>query len=320
MHRVDAAAVAVYLLAEDGTELRATMIAGGAPSLFTLPARMPLNSPCATARALASGTTALLNDPDPAPTQQQYARPYPYAALAAPVLAAGRRFGALAVLRLETRGDYRGADHAAVQDLAAELAEALAALAERGVPITPGPMPALVPTRFDADTSVDTPGWGVSGVPGPAGVSLMYPLRRLSGLLNQATTTGDIVTTTQGCIMSPLHADALVLASAGENRLWGLGYSGRSSGMARTVHGTPLTAPTPAAQAAQGRPCSSPQTTRRLPTPTGTRTRHGPRPSCLSSPAARPPTWLSRDTRTSSASAACRSPARATSRRRREPP
>ena len=165
MQRVDAAAAAVYLLTEDGTELRAAMIAGGAPSLFTLPARMPLNSPYATARALASGTTALLTDPDPAPTQQQYARPYPYAALAAPVLAAGRRFGALTVLRLETRGDYRGADHTAVQDLAAELAEALAALAERGVPITPGPMPALVPTRFD--TSADTPSWGVSGVPGP---------------------------------------------------------------------------------------------------------------------------------------------------------
>lgn len=65
MHRVDAAAAAVYLLTEDGTELRAAMIAGGAPSLFTLPARMPLNSPYATARALASGTTALLPTPTP---------------------------------------------------------------------------------------------------------------------------------------------------------------------------------------------------------------------------------------------------------------
>jgi hypothetical protein len=65
MQRVDAAAAAVYLLTEDGTELRAAMIAGGAPSLFTLPARMPLNSPYATARALASGTTALLPTPTP---------------------------------------------------------------------------------------------------------------------------------------------------------------------------------------------------------------------------------------------------------------
>ncbi|WP_406434380.1 SpoIIE family protein phosphatase [Streptomyces sp. NBC_01589] len=254
MQQVEAVAAAVYLLTEDGTELRAAMIVGGAPSLFTLPARMPLKSACATARALASGTTALLADPDPAPTQQQYARPYPYATLAAPVLAAGRRFGALTVLRPETCGDYRGADHTVVQDIAAELAEVLAALAARGVTIAPGPTPALVPARFDADTNADTPGWGVSGVPGSSGVSLMYPLRRLSDLLNQATTTGDIVTTAQECIMSPLHADALVLASAGENRLWVLGHSGRSSGMVRNVHGTPLIAPTPAAQAAQGRP------------------------------------------------------------------
>ncbi|MGW0797998.1 GAF domain-containing protein [Streptomyces sp. NPDC002692] len=316
MRRIDAAAAAVYLVTEGGTELRPALIAGNTPSLFTLPARMRLDQPYATARAVASGTTALLPDPDPAPSRQRYTRPYPYAALAAPVLSGGRRFGTLTVLRLETLGAYPGADRTVVESIAAETADALTVLTERGVPITPGPLPAVVPIRAG---SAETPGWGVPGVPGSSGVSLMFPLRLLSELLNQATTPDDVVAAAQECIMAPLHADALVLASADATHLWVLGTAAGPRDWSGTST-APHSAPRPLSRRRRGDArCSSPRSLRR-PLRTRTTTRRGRRRSCLSSPAAGPPTWPSRDGRTSWASAACRSRGRATSRPRRGPP
>ncbi|MFD9655799.1 SpoIIE family protein phosphatase [Streptomyces mirabilis] len=254
MQRLNAVSAAVYLLDEDHAELRVAMIGGSPPSFFTLPGRMGLDAPYASTRALASGKPAVLVDPDPADPDQQHVPPYPYVALSVPVTDADRRFGALTVLRLETRGTYRAAERTDLQEIGNELATALAGLAESGAAIAAGPTPMLVPAGSDADTSICTPGSGVSGVPGSAGTSLMYPLRRLGDLLNQATTRDDIVRAARYCVMSPFRAQALVLASAGEGRLWVLGHSGASSSMVRALHGTGLDARTPAAEAIRGRP------------------------------------------------------------------
>ncbi|MFF4795266.1 hypothetical protein ACFY2M_37315 [Streptomyces sp. NPDC001276] len=75
-HRLQAAAAAVYLLTPDGGELRAAMIGGSPPSVFTLPGRMSLDSPYASVRALASGGPAFLADPDPLADPQQGALAY----------------------------------------------------------------------------------------------------------------------------------------------------------------------------------------------------------------------------------------------------
>jgi hypothetical protein len=53
MRRLNAAAAAVYLLDEDHTSLRVTMIGGSPPATFTFPWRMGLDTAYATARALA---------------------------------------------------------------------------------------------------------------------------------------------------------------------------------------------------------------------------------------------------------------------------
>ncbi|MGY4921929.1 ATP-binding SpoIIE family protein phosphatase [Streptomyces sp. 900105755] len=252
--RLNAVTVAVYLLDEDHAELQLAMIGGSPPSLFTLPGWLGLDAPCASARALASGQTAVLVDPDPPEADQQHVLPYPYVALSAPVTDADRRFGALTVLRLETFGTFRATEHAALQQIGNELAAALAQLAENGAAIAAGPTPMLVPVGSAPDTSICTPGWGVSGVPGSAGTSLMYPLRRLDDLLNQSTTMEAIVGAARYCLMSPFRAQALVLASASEGRLWVLGHSGASSGMVRSLHGSGLDPRTPAAEAIRGRP------------------------------------------------------------------
>ncbi|MFD7405994.1 SpoIIE family protein phosphatase [Streptomyces sp. NPDC059866] len=249
-----AVAAAVYLLDERRGELRLALAGGSPPSFFTFPGRMGLDSTAATARAWKSGRAAVLMDPDPADPAQKHALPYPYAAASAPVTVGDRRFGALTVLRLETGGSYSPADRAALEDIGGELARALRKLVDDGVTVAAGPMPMLVPPDADVDTSVRTPGWGVRSVPGSAGTSMMYPLRRLADLLNRATTMDDVVGAAQYWVMSPLRARALVLVSASEGRLWVLGHSGDSSDLVRGLHGAGLDERIPAAEAFRGRP------------------------------------------------------------------
>ncbi|GGT03303.1 SpoIIE family protein phosphatase [Streptomyces chromofuscus] len=252
--RLNAVAAAVYLLDERRRELRLALAGGSAPSFFTFPGRMGLDMPSASVRAWKSGRVAVLIDPDPVGPGQKHTLPYPYTALSAPVTAGGRRFGALTVLRPETYGDYLPAERAELEDTGRRLARALTRLVEDGVSVVAGPMPMLVPPQADVDTSVCTPGWGVRSVPGSAGTSMMYPLRRLAELLNRATTMEDVVAAAQYCVMAPMRAQALVLVSAGEGRLWVLGHSGDSSRMVRALHGVGVDERTPAAEAFHGRP------------------------------------------------------------------
>ncbi|WP_346346114.1 SpoIIE family protein phosphatase [Streptomyces sp. SID5789] len=251
---LDAVAAAVYLVDEERGELRLALADGSAPSFFTFPGRMAAGTPSATVRAWASGRVAALIDPDPPGPDQEHVLPYPYAALSAPVVAGGRRFGALTVLRVETGGPFRPPEERTLEGVGRRLAETLAGLEEKDITVAAGPMPTLVPAEKVVDTSVRTPGWGVQGVPGSPGTSMMFPLRRLAELLNRATTMDDVVAAAQYCLMSALRAEAMVLISERQGRLWVLGRSGDSANMARRLHGTGADSRTPAAAAFRGRP------------------------------------------------------------------
>jgi GAF domain-containing protein/anti-sigma regulatory factor (Ser/Thr protein kinase) len=252
--RLNAVASAVYLLDERGGDLRLALAGGSAPSLYTFPGRMAPDARSATARALASRRTAVLMDPDPAAPDQKQALPYPYAACSGPVVSGDRRFGALTVLRLETSGRFSPSECAALADIGTRLAEALTGLVEDGITVAAGPTPLLAPPEADVDADVVTPGWGVPNAPGSAGMSMMYPLRRLSELLNRAATMEDIVKAAQRWVMSPLGATALVLVSESEGRLWVLGHSGESTSLTRSLHGVGVERRIPAAEAFKGRP------------------------------------------------------------------
>ncbi|MFB8754462.1 SpoIIE family protein phosphatase [Streptomyces nigra] len=250
---LDAVSAAVYLVDEGEGTLRLALADGSAPSFFTLPGRMTLDMPSATARAWATGKAAVLIDPDPAGPDQKHVLPYPYIALSVPVATDDRRFGALTVLRVETAGVFRPEEMQRLEDVGRGLAAVLAHLVDDGAGVEAGPVPMLVPAEEEVDTSVCTPGWGVPDVPGSSGTSMMFPLRRLSELLNRATTMDDVVAAAQYCLMSPLRADALVLVSAREGRLWVLGHSGDSAELARRLHGAGVDDQTPAAAAFRGR-------------------------------------------------------------------
>ncbi|MFI5998733.1 SpoIIE family protein phosphatase [Streptomyces sp. NPDC051362] len=249
---LNAGAAAIYLLDEPLNRLLLAMAGGSAPSLFTFPGRMELDSPSASVTAFTSGQAATLIDPNPAEPDQAHTLPYPYAACSAPITAGLRRFGAVTVLRRETNGPYPSAELAELEDIGHRLGEELAALANAGVSIAAGPTPILVPPESD-DAKLGTPGWGVPGVPASAGTSMMYPVRRLAESLNRATTMGGVVAAAQPYVMSPLRAQSLVLMTASEGRLWVLGHSGDSSTIVRSLHGARMDDRTPATEAFQGR-------------------------------------------------------------------
>ncbi|MFF3565837.1 SpoIIE family protein phosphatase [Streptomyces sp. NPDC002574] len=256
--RLDAVAAAVYLLDKDSGELKATMIGGSSPPVFTLPGHMAPDAPYASARALAAGGVVVLTDPDPQFDDLHDLPHYPYAVAAAPLVTDGLRFGALSVLRAETQGGYDDADRARLAGLGERLAQTLSALAGRGTVVVPGHMPVLVPIdRVGRAETVDEAAgdvlWGVRGVAGSAGMSLMYPLRRLSDMLNQATTMDQVVGAARFCVMAPFQARALVLASVGRGRLWVVGHSGVSTDLARNLHGSGLHTREPAAEAVRRR-------------------------------------------------------------------
>ncbi|MFJ3288637.1 SpoIIE family protein phosphatase [Streptomyces sp. NPDC086669] len=253
-HGLDAVSAAVYLIDEDQGALRLALAGGSAPSFFTFPGRMALDLPSATVRAWSTGRAAVLIDPDPAGPDQEHVLPYPYIALSAPVATDDRRFGVLTVLRVETAGVFSRAETLVLEDIGRRLAAALAHLVDEGAGVAAGPVPMLVPAEEEVDTSVCTPGWGVPDVPGSSGTSMMFPLRRLAELLNRATTMDDVVSAARYCVMSSLRADALVLLTAREGRLWVLGHSGDSMELARRLHGAGMDDRTPAAAAFRGRP------------------------------------------------------------------
>lgn len=260
-HRLHALTAAVYLLTPDGGELRAAMIGGSPPSMLTLPGRMKLDSPYASARALAGQCVALLAEPDPPAEPESGALAYPYTVASVPLEAEGHRFGSLTVLRTEDSGDYGDGDCRELTRIGDRLAVLLAGLHARGATIAPGCLPVLVPvfgTEPPAAAGEQAVVRGVPGVPGSAGMTLLYALQRLTEMLNRATTMEDVVGVAEFCVMVPMRARALALTSAAEGRLWVLGHSGDSADLVSELHGCALHADTPAARALRGRALFAP--------------------------------------------------------------
>ncbi|MFD9289174.1 SpoIIE family protein phosphatase [Streptomyces sp. NPDC060030] len=255
VRRLSAPTAAVYLIDDHRTHLNAAVIGGGPPSAYTLPARMPVGASSAPARALVSGRVEVVLDPDLAERLRSGAEPYPYVSIGAPVVAPGRRFGALAVLRPETDGDWTKADVDAVRDIGDTLASELVSLAEDGIDVVAGLMPVIIPAFSPYPSEADrTRGWGAVDLPGSAGMSLIYPMRGLANMLNEAMSMDDIVRAAHDCVMVPFGAQALLIVASEEGRLWVLGHTGNSSGRARHLHGVSVHNSMPAATAVRANP------------------------------------------------------------------
>lgn len=252
--RLDAVTAVVYLLSDHSDQLWAAMIGGSSLSIFALQGQIAVDAPSPSADALRSGTVVVRDSPKRGGADERYVQVFPYAVAAAPVAAAGHRFGTLEVLRPQTEAGYDAGDRAGLQETADRLGARLSALAASGTPVRSGSIPVLVPAFGDPpDTEVD-PGWGVAGVPGSAGMSFMYPLGRLADAINRAATMDDVMAAAQVSVGAPFGADSLVIASVGEGRLWVGGHSGSSARLAQSLHGSSAYARRDVADAIQGRP------------------------------------------------------------------
>ncbi|MBY8881086.1 ATP-binding SpoIIE family protein phosphatase [Actinacidiphila acidipaludis] len=243
----------VYLADPDRSRLRAAVIQGSIPFVFGMPDVMSTDDRYASATAWRTGEVTMGGEPAPEPGDAPFPHviPFPYSAAAVPLARGGHRYGALTVVRLPEPGEDWALSDARRTHLVAvaeRLTTRLAALEARGVPVTPGPNVVLVPTP---GTHRDTAGeWGVPGVDGSGGWSLMFQVHKLSARLTRVTGLDEIAPAVVERVMRPFAAQGVIIGQITDGRLWIMGSDGVGSSVIRELHGAAMTAGTPWADAA----------------------------------------------------------------------
>ncbi|MCZ4602835.1 SpoIIE family protein phosphatase [Streptomyces sp. Lzd4kr] len=246
----------VYLL-EPGSGLRAAMIGGSPPVMFTMPEQMALDAPYASAQAWRSGTMVMIGEPALNSDDAGLARlvPFPYSVVATPLTADGHCFGTLTVIRLPSQDGMMGkGQHRRLREIGDRLAVEMAQLAGRGVPLTPGTKPLLLPvfTAHPAPSRAAAT-WGLPEVPGSTGLTMSYQVYKLGVALNEAASVRDVTAATEAQMMAPCGAGALVLSVLRDGRLWVEGHCGMPSEAVKQLHGSSAAGGTPASDTLHSR-------------------------------------------------------------------
>ncbi|MFK4272765.1 SpoIIE family protein phosphatase [Streptomyces milbemycinicus] len=248
----------IYLVEDRGSWLHAAMFGGTPPTIFTMPERMPLDSPYASSVACRTGTVVVIGEPVMRPDDPGLARlvPFPYAVASTPLQAQGSRFGALSVIRIPSRvGLLSDEQRRRLRSIGDRLAQNLVPLADDCLPLPSTYQPSLVPV-FSSDmqkTSAQAAVWGLPDVPGSSGMALMYQLYKLCAALNQAIEIHDVVVAAQSRLMRPCRAQSLLLSTVSNGRLWVAGYCGIAPNLLRQLHGSSSHSSSPIADALYGR-------------------------------------------------------------------
>ncbi|MFD7409730.1 SpoIIE family protein phosphatase [Streptomyces sp. NPDC059866] len=235
----DAVAGIAYLLEDNGEWLRAAVIGGTPPAVFNMPERMLLSGRRASAVACRTGRMASMGEPGVRPDDVGPVRA-PYAVVSAPLVHAGHRYGALAVSRIPWRDGVLGeAQRNRLRETGESLSRELASLAARGTLIQRGSQPLIFPV-FKPRSPLTEPAtrWGLSDVPGSAGLSWMYQVHRLANELNSAVSPREVVEVARSRIMGTLGAQSLILTVVSDGRVWVVGHTGPASGVVRQLHGS----------------------------------------------------------------------------------
>ncbi|MFE0581577.1 SpoIIE family protein phosphatase [Streptomyces sp. NPDC058874] len=255
---LDAVTGIVYLLDRGRRRLRATLIGGSPPVIFTMPEQIPVDAPYASARAWRTGTVVVIGEPETRPDDPGLARlvPFPYSVMSTPLSGGGHRFGALTVVRLPTRdGTLSIPQRRKLRAIGDRLAARLTAGTAGGGPPDPPDRPVVfsvdsVPPPSDGEPSG---GWGLPGIPGSYETTLMYQLHKLSEALNKAADMDAVADVARTGIMAPYRAGSLVITGFGGGRLWVTAHHGTAAGSLRSVHGASAEAPSPYADTLRGR-------------------------------------------------------------------
>ncbi|MGW4567264.1 SpoIIE family protein phosphatase [Streptomyces sp. NPDC004561] len=230
-----------HLLAEDDHTLRTAIIAGAQPAIYTMPERLDINAPYATATAFRTGqpTTAGFLAPHSTGGLELASRvPFPYSVLAVPLDTDNGRLGVLALLWIPPRSHPLDPGQTAwLTDQTERLARTLRGLAPT-VSMRAGTKPVLLPiynSRPPA-TGANT-GWGLPHIPGSTEVSFMYQVHQLAAELNEAAGVNEVMAVTRNRIMAPFDAQAFLVSTLRDGRLWVAGHSGYPTVALRLLHG-----------------------------------------------------------------------------------
>ncbi|MEU4897328.1 SpoIIE family protein phosphatase [Streptomyces sp. NPDC021722] len=250
---LEAVTGAVYLLNADGDELVAVVFGGTPPALFTMPERMALDAPYASSTAWRTGEVVIFGEPAAHADDPGLARlvPFPYSVASTPVAAGGHRLGALTVARIPSQDGLMGEEQSEqLRRIGDQLAAGLVPLTDRGLSLTIGSEPSLVPVF---KRHYPTSPWGLPDVSGSAGLTLTYHVYKLGTALNEAVDVQSLCVAAQNEMMSPCGAQALVLSTLNEDRLWVVGHCGVSSKAVSRLHGSSSHAHSPFADTLRGR-------------------------------------------------------------------
>ncbi|WP_225829267.1 ATP-binding SpoIIE family protein phosphatase [Streptomyces naphthomycinicus] len=231
-----------YLLSDDGRTLRSVIIGGAQPAIFTMPERLDIDDPYATAAALRTGDMAMAGFPTPACLDLRLASriPFPYSVVSLPLGIASGPLGVLTFLWVPPRTRFLHAqDVAWLKDKTQALGRTLQAMADRAVDMRPGTKPVLLPLyrRKSRPVGSANTGWGLPDFPGSTEVSFMYQVHQLAAELNEATSVADVMAVTRARIMTPFGAGAFLVSTLRDGRLWVAGHSGYPTVALRLLHG-----------------------------------------------------------------------------------
>ncbi|MET8160261.1 SpoIIE family protein phosphatase [Sphaerisporangium sp. NPDC005289] len=242
---MDAYSGAVYLPDDEGRHLAATVICGAPPAIFTMPDRMSVDGPYATAMAYRTGRPVSVGATDasfPAARLLPLV-PFAYSVVAVPLIAEESPIGTLTVAWVPPRRHrLPDAEMLRLRGMGASLSRDLARLGERGASIRANRPPVVMPLY---DGVAQEREWGLPGIPGSFGMSLMYQVYKLSAMLNEASGLPEIIHAAEQRVMAPFGACCFALATIAEGRLRLAGQTGCQVGLAEEIHDVPLTRSTP---------------------------------------------------------------------------
>ncbi|MFI8219973.1 SpoIIE family protein phosphatase [Streptomyces sp. NPDC085932] len=243
-----------YLLADDDRTLRAVIIGGAPPAIFTMPEQMDIDAPYATTTAFSTGDVAWAGFTAPAASDLPLASrvPFPYSVVSVPVGTPRRRFGVLTLIWVPPRSDFPSEPEVTgLLDEAHSLGRTLQTLADRQISMRSRAKPALLPIYHRKPLASGAAGvrWGLPDFVGSTEVSFMYQVHHLAAELNEAAGVGDVMAVARSRIAAPFGATALVMSLLKEGRLWVAGHSGYPTVALRRLHGSTADAHRPDADA-----------------------------------------------------------------------
>lgn len=242
---VGAVCTIVHLPGPEGEALHAIALGGTFPSIFAMPEKIPFEAPEPYAEAFRSGRTVTHGEPGAAPGDAG-PKPVIYTITSLPLLAGGRPYGTLSVIRIPRRdGRLSETDLHRLASLADDLAGALASMAAQGVLEGAVPRQPLICPEFplhDPQTP-PAPWWALPVVPGAAGLSWMYQIHQLSRELNRAVSMHDVAAAARKRVMEPFGASTLMLIAQSEDRFWVIGHSGEVTAAIHQIHGSSAVQP-----------------------------------------------------------------------------